>query len=105
MATPILPNGFAGIPGLNEISFHVSPPAVVFQRPLRPPPVFMPHGVRWNFHIDANRMRGFDGSMVKYIPPVEALRNSTFFHERPPSVERKMPRSAFGPNAWPIAAT
>src|SRR6476620_10115138 len=105
IATPILPNGFAGMPGLNEISFHVSPPSVLFHNPLRPPPVFMPHGMRWNFHIDARRMRGFVGSMVRSIAPVESFRNSTFFHERPPSVVRKTPRSALGPNACPIAAT
>src|SRR3954462_9283731 len=105
MDTPILPNGFAGMPGLNVTSFHVSPPAGGFPSPLRPPPAFIPHGVRWNFHIDANRMREFVGSIVRSIAPVESFRKSTFFHDRPPSVVRNTPRSAFGPNAWPIAAT
>src|SRR5436190_23891290 len=105
METPILPNGLAGMPGLNVTSFHVSPPSVVFHSPLRPPPEFIPHGVRWNFHIDANRMRGFVGSIVRSIAPVESLRNSTFLHVLPPSVVRNTPRSAFGPKAWPIAAT
>ena len=105
MSTPILPNGLSGMPGLKVISFQVSPPSIVFHRPLRPPPAFIPHGVRWNLHIDANRMRGFDGSMVRSVAPVESLRKSTFFHVLPPSVVRNTPRSAFGPNAWPIAAT
>src|SRR6185295_13365592 len=95
--TPILPSGLFGMPGLNVISFHVSPPSVVFHRPLRPPPAFMPHGVRWNFHIDAKRMRGFVGSIVRSIAPVESLMNRTFRHVAPPSVVRNTPRSAFGP--------
>jgi hypothetical protein len=49
------------MPGLNEISVQLSPPSVVFHSPLRPPPWFMLQGVRWNFHIDANRMRGVGG--------------------------------------------
>src|SRR5215204_3663050 len=105
MSTPILPNGRAGRPGLNEISVQLSPPSVVFQSPLRPPPWFRLHGVRWNFHIDANRIRGLVGSIVRSIAPVESSRNRTFFHVRPPSVVRNTPRSALGPNAWPMAAT
>src|SRR5215211_4038099 len=104
MDTPIFPSGLFGMPGLKLISFHVSPPSVLFHSPLRPPPAFMPHGVRWNFYIDADRIRGFVGSMVRSIAPVESLRYSTLRHVLPPSVVRKTPRSAFGPNAWPIAA-
>ena len=52
-ATPILPNGALGIPGLAERSVQVSPPSVVFHNPLLPPPASIPHGERWNFHIDA----------------------------------------------------
>ena len=59
----------------------------------------MPHGERWNFHIDANRMRGFVGSIDRSVAPVESLMNSTFFQLLPPSVVRNTPRSAFGPNA------
>src|SRR5438552_11538765 len=99
MEIPILPSGFFGMPGLKVISFQLSPPSDVFQRPLRPPPAFIPHGVRWNFHIDAKRMRGLLGSMVRSIAPVESLRNRTLFQVRPPSVVRNTPRSGFGPNA------
>jgi hypothetical protein len=41
------------MPALKLSSRHVSPPSVLFQRPLRPPPALIPHGVRWNFHIAA----------------------------------------------------
>src|SRR6185369_1923872 len=97
--------GFLGMPGLKVISFQVSPPSVVFHRPLRPPPAFIPQGVRWNFHIAAKMIRGLVGSMVRSIAPVESLRKRIFFHVLPPSVVRKTPRSALGPNACPIAAT
>ncbi len=49
--TPILPISPFGMPGLKVSSVHVSPPSVLFQRPLRPAPASMPHGVRWNFHM------------------------------------------------------
>jgi hypothetical protein len=52
-AMPIRPSGFRGIPTLKLSSRHVSPPSVLFHRPLRPPPAFIPHGVRWNFDIAA----------------------------------------------------
>src|SRR5678816_1581792 len=92
--TPILPRGRAGIPGLNVSSFHVSPPSVVFQRPLRPLPEFIPQGVRWNFHMAAYRIRGLVGSIERSVAPVLSLRKSSFFQVRPPSVVRKTPRSA-----------
>src|SRR2546430_7460105 len=34
-------------------SVQLSPPSIVFHNPLRPPPAFIPHGVRWNLYIDA----------------------------------------------------
>src|SRR2546423_959420 len=88
IATPILPSGFFGMPALKVISRQVSPPSVVFHRPLRPPPELMPHGMRWNFHIDANRMRGFVGSIVRSIAPVESLRKRIFSQLFPPSLVR-----------------
>ncbi len=50
-------------------------------------------------------MRGFDGSMVRSFTPVESSMKSTFFQLFPPSSVRKMPRSGFGPKAWPMAET
>ena len=38
-------------------------------------------------------------------PPVSLLTNSVFFHVLPPSVVLKMPRSSFGPNGEPSAAS
>ena len=61
----------------------------------------MPHGVRWNFHIDAYTMRGLFTSIDRSAAPVLSLRNSTFFHVVPPSVVRNTPRSGEGPNACP----
>ena len=103
--TPILPMSPLGIPGLNVSSVHVSPPSVLFQSPLRPAPASIPQGVRWNFHILAYRMRGLVTSIDRSAAPVLSSRNSTFFHETPPSVVRNTPRSGLGPNACPSAVT
>jgi hypothetical protein len=93
-----------GSPLLCVISRHVSPPSTLFQMPLRPPPAIMLHGVRWNFHIAAKRIRGFVGSIARSMAPVLSLMKSTFCHVLPPSEERNTPRSALGPKAWPMAA-
>ena len=104
-ATPILPISVFGMPALCVSSTQLSPPSVDFQSPLRPLPDCIPQGERWNFHIAAKRIRGLVGSSEMSVAPVESLRNSTFFHDVPPSVVRNTPRSAFGPKACPIAAT
>ena len=98
-ATPILPSAPLGIPGLKVSSFHVSPPSVLFHRPLRPLPASMPHGIRWNFHMAAYRTRGLFTSSERSIAPVLSLRKSTFFQLLPPSVVRNTPRSGLGPKA------
>ncbi len=38
-------------------------------------------------------------------PPVSLFTNSVFFQVLPPSVVLKMPRSSFGPNGEPSAAS
>src|SRR5205814_1949940 len=91
MSTPILPSGFFGMPALKLSSRQVSPPSLLFHNPLRPALSLIPHGVRWNFHIDAKRMRGLVGFIAMSAAPVESLRNNTFFHVRPPSVVRNTP--------------
>src|SRR5688572_11095385 len=101
-ATPILPIGFTGIPGFDVSSVHVSPPSVDFHSPLRPPPASIPHGERWNFHIAAKRMRGLVGSTERSVAAVESLMKRIFFHDLPPSIVRKTPRSELGPKAWPM---
>src|SRR5450432_1790608 len=50
-------------------------------------------------------MRGLVGSMARSLAPVCSLTNRTFFQVLPPSGDRKTPRSSFGPQAWPWAAT
>ena len=83
----------------------MSPPSVLFHRPLRPAPASMPHGVRWNFHIDAYTMRGLFTSIDRSAAPVLSFRNRTFFQVAPPSVVRNTPRSGDGPKAWPSDVT
>jgi hypothetical protein len=43
--------------------------------------------------------------MASTRPPVESLTKSVFFQVRPPSVVLKIPRSSFGPNGDPSAAS
>ena len=93
------------MPRLKVSSVQESPPSVLFQRPLRPAPASMPHGVRWNFHIDAYTMRGLVTSIDRSAAPVLSFRNSTFFHLAPPSVVRNTPRSGDGPKACPSDVT
>src|SRR2546421_354299 len=49
--------------------------------------------------------RGFPGSKQRSIAAVTLSLYRTFFQLRPPSVDRKTPRSSFGPVLCPIAAT
>src|ERR1041385_3750054 len=100
---PMRPSGFLGSPGAPLMSRHVSPPSVVFKR--LPLPAVKPHGVRCMCQSEANRIRGFDGSMSISTAPVESLAKSTRCHDLPPSVERYTPRVAFLPLACPSAAT
>src|SRR5882762_10966119 len=50
-------------------------------------------------------MRGLTGSIARSTAPAESDRNRILSHVRPPSLERKTPRSGLGPNAWPSTAT
>jgi hypothetical protein len=47
----------------------------------------------------------FDGSIAMSVKPVSSSMNLTLFHDLPPSVVLKMPRSGFGPNRCPGDAT
>jgi len=93
------------MPGARVSSVQLSPPSVVFQMPLFPPPASIDQGVRWNLYVDAYSTRGFDGSIVRSFAPVESSTKSTFCQLFPPSVVRKTPRSGLGPKAWPMAET
>src|SRR5690349_15990750 len=94
-----------GSPGLREISFHVSPPSVVFHKPLSAPPLSKLYGVRLASQMAAYSTFGFDGSMLKSTAPALFDLNSTRCQVWPPSFERKTPRCSFVPVAWPSAAT
>ncbi len=50
-------------------------------------------------------MRGLFGSIARSEAPVFSSTERIFDQVRPPSFDRKTPRSEFGPQAWPSAAT
>ena len=53
----------------------------------------------------AKRMRGLCRSIARSTAPVSVSRYSTLLQVLPPSCDRKTPRSSFGPNTSPSAAT
>ena len=63
------------------------------------------HGFRSARHTEAKITSGLPGWNSTSTAPVESFTNSTFSQRFPPSVVRKTPRSAFGLNGFPIAAT
>src|SRR5690242_19200854 len=85
--------------------FHVSPPSVDRYNPLPAPPLEKFHGCRRACHRAAYTIRASCGSKLTSIAPVFSSLYSTFVQDLPPSVLRNTPRSVFGPNAWPSAAT
>src|SRR5947209_16881779 len=105
MLTPIFPMIPDGRPGFRLISAHVSPPSVDLKRPLAGPPLDSDHGVRNTSQMAAKRTFGFWGSIARSTAPAELVRKSTLFQVCPPSLDRKTPRSSFGPYGWPSAAT
>src|SRR5690242_1699468 len=104
-AIPMRPRGRGGRPRLAVMSVQLSPPSLLFHRPLLPPPAEKPHGKRWLFHIAAYSTRGFVASRARSIAPVESSTYSTLLQVLPPSFERNTPRIGLGPKACPIAAT
>ncbi len=88
-----------------ESFVQLSPPSTDFQRLLPGPPLSRLHGVRWACQNPAKSTRGFVASIARSTAPVLSSTNRTFCQVAPPSFERKTPRSAFGPNVWPSAAT
>gem|GEM_PF-4447973 len=93
------------MPGLRVISFHVSPPSVLLNRPLPGPPLDMVYSVRKASHMAAYMMSGFVRSMLMSIAAVLSSRYSTLRQLLPPSVLLKTPRSAFGTENLPNDAT
>ena len=86
--------------------FHVVPPSVDLKMPLPPPPKPPPsQNACCCCHSVAYTVLGSLGSMRTSLPLVYSSRYSTFWNDLPPSVERKMPRSALGPYGCPSTAT
>src|SRR5690242_16040753 len=88
------------------IGFQVLPPSVDLNRPPDVPSNEpFSHGACCCCHKVAYTICGLDGSESTSSPLVYSSLYNTFWKVLPPSVERKMPRSGFGPYGWPIAAT
>src|SRR6266852_5909352 len=104
-ATPDRPQSAVGSP-CPVIGVHVRPSSVDLESPL-PGPYDVPFcpGFRMPCHSVAYTTRGLPGSKQRSTAAVTLSLYRTFFHARPPSVVRKTPRSSFGPELCPIAAT
>src|SRR5258708_29374392 len=76
-----------------------SPPSVDFHRPLPGPSIgaYTLYGGRRPFHMVAKITFVFAGSQARSTAPTLGMVNSTLSHVWPPFVERKTPRSSFGP--------
>src|ERR1051325_11411958 len=84
---------------------QVLPASTVFQMPLPGPPPLKPHGTRRRWYDAAYSVFGFDGSITTSVNPVFSSMNFVFVQVAPPSVVLYSPRSLFGPNRCPSAAT
>ena len=104
MPSPIFPSVDVGRP-FPWTRFQVVPPSRDIQMPLPAPPEVRPQVWISNCHVAAKRMRGLFGSMIRSEAPVLSFTKSTFSHDLPPSMVRKIPRSGCGPYAWPSEAT
>src|SRR5690606_5936600 len=103
--TPTLPITPCGSPGLRVISVHVSPPSTDLNSPEPGPPLESIHSVRYASQKPAYMTCGFDGVSARSTAPARSLRYSTLRQVLPPSVLLNTPRSSFGPNSRPSAAT
>src|SRR5271157_3144821 len=93
-----------GQPGPSSL-VQVSPPSVVFHRPLFGPPPLNPHHVRRREYEAAYTVLGLEGSIATSVNPVSLSMNLDFFQVLPPSTVLYRPRSGLGPNRCPPAAT
>ena len=95
-----------GLIGRPLVSFvHVFPASVVFQMPLPGPPPLKPQGVRRRWYDAAMSVFGLAGSITMSVKPVFSSMNFDAVHVFPPSMVLNTPRSLFGPNRCPTAAT
>src|SRR5690606_9521927 len=69
------------------------------------PPLESIHSVRYASQKPAYMTCGFDGVSARSTAPARSLRYSTLRQVLPPSVLLNTPRSSFGPNSRPSAAT
>src|SRR5258705_4131948 len=99
---PMTPDGS---PVARVISVHVSPPSVDLKRPEPGPPLDIVYSFRKASHSAAYITLGVVRLKAMSIAAVLSSRYRTFFHVRPPSVDLKTPRSAFGTECFPNAAT
>src|SRR5438093_3584943 len=105
ISSPMRPMmGLTGRP-LPDSFVHVFAPSVVFHKPLPGPPPLKPQGVRRRWYDAAMSTSGFDGFMATSVNPVFSSMNFVFVQVLPPSVVLYSPRSWFGPNKCPSAAT
>src|SRR6266545_5794135 len=99
IATATLPAPISGFGSPLVRRVHVEPPSRERNTPLPGPPLSGPHGFNWSCHMPARRIRGFFGLIARSEQPVFSSTNNTRSQLLPPSVVRKTPRSACGPDA------
>src|SRR5690242_917235 len=104
MASPMRPLVVSGKPP-PFTSVHVLPASVVFHRALPGPPELRKYGPRTRCQLEANSTSGLVGSIAMSMKPACGLMNFASCQVVPPSVVLYRPRSGFGPQAQPSAAT
>ena len=76
----------SGNPFLVEISVQVSPLSVLFHKAEPSPPELKLNGVRRTRHVEAYKILGLVGSIIKSTTPACSLANKVFLQVLPPSV-------------------
>src|SRR5436190_19893262 len=104
IARPMRPLVVSGKPP-PLISVHVAPPSVVFHNAEPGPPLRRKYGPRIRSQLEAYNVLGSRGSMTMSMKPARSLTNLMSCHVCPPSVVLYRPRSGFGFQAAPRAAT
>src|SRR5688572_26610658 len=103
-ATPTMPHTPFGNPFFVVMLVQVSPPSVLFHKPLPSPPLSRLYGVRISRQVPAYMTSGLPYSIDSSLAPVWLLTYRTRRQVFPPSVVLYTPRISLGPNRWPITA-
>src|SRR5262245_52115056 len=103
-SSPMRPSTPSGKP-LPSSFVHVLPASAVFQIAVPGPPPLKPQEVRRRWYDAAYRVFVSTGSITMSVKPVSSSMNLTLAQVLPPSVVLYIPRSLFGPNRRPSAAT